>query len=232
MDYENSGGGNFASPGNAGSQGDGKFRKATDEQTLIPVTIKMLLAAAKSNNTLQDGREPHQVKIVAAVREVTKGSTSYNYTVEDGTGAIEVKEWIEDGNITMTQMREDAAMEHQYIRIVGKLGEYDNKPQVVAHSVRKVTTGNELTHHFLEVVHSAEKYNKQGGHIVGSPSMAMGGMNFNAGGMQASTPIGMNNNMAANDGGDLQDAITNFLRSCKLKSGCCVALRLVLCNFV
>lgn len=212
MDYENGGsggGGNFTSPGGGTPSGDNKPRKATEEQTLIPVTIGMLLKA--SNGSLEDGRELHQVKIVAAMREVNLGSASNNYTVEDGTGCIEVKEWIDDANMAMTMMREEAAVDHQYVRIIGKLEEYDGKAQVVAQRVCKIRNGNELTYHFLEVVHAGEK-SKQDKQIVGTPSQAMNNLDFNGGGMQTSTPIAVHSN--ANSGNsDLDDAITSFLTS-------------------
>ena len=214
MDYENGGGGggNFASPGGGGGgtpSGDGNRRKATEEQILAPVTIAMLLKAAQNNNILEDGREPNQIKLVAAVREVTKNSASNAYVVEDGTGVIDVKEWNEDGNLIKAQISEEAAVEHQYVRIVGKLDTYNDTAQIVANTVRKVQDGNELTHHFLEVVHAGEKY-KQGGQIVGSSSMPAKNMNFN--GMQSSTPIAAQN---VNQGGALDQALTNFLNAGK-----------------
>jgi len=213
MDYENSGG-DFASPGGGTPSGDGgNRRKATEEQTLIPVTIAMLLKA--SNNTLEDGRELHQVKLVAAMRDVDKNSASNNYLIEDGTGAINVKEWVDDGNIAITEMREEAAVEHQYVRITGKLEEYDGKPQVVANRVCKLTNGNELTYHFLEVVYTGEKY-EQGGQIVGTPSQAMNSMNF-GGGMQTSTPIANSN--SNNNSSALDDALTTFLSNSNEETG-------------
>lgn len=220
MDYsQNDGGGGGGGDFTPGSPSGENRRKPTDEQTLIPVTIKMLLTAATSNNTLEDGREPHYYKIVAAVREVTKSSTAYNYTVEDGTGCIDVKDWVDENNLAMSQMRDEAAVEHQYIRIIGQMKEYEGNIHLQAYSVKKISSGNEFTHHFLEVVHEAEKA-KRAGQIVGSPSMGMGNMNFNPGSMnaagnmnmQSSTPIGMNNNnnmSAGNDG--LQGIIMEFL---------------------
>jgi hypothetical protein len=213
MEYNNGEDTSFSSPGAnrsypSPSAGDNPQRRATDEQTLIPVTISMLVSAAQNNKVLLDGREPHHVKVVAAVTAVQMGSTSYTYTVEDGTGSIDVKEWLDEGNIEVSRMREEAAVEHQYVRIIGKLEEYGEKPQIVAHAVRKLANCNELTYHFLEVVYEGEKY-KQSQQIVGSPSYAMGNMNF--GGnipMQASRPI---INGGQGDGEGLVDDIKSFL---------------------
>ena len=137
---------------------------------------------------LEDGREPHHIKLVAAVKEVNKASTAYTYTVEDGSGAIDVKEWTDEQDpARKTKMREEAAVQHQYVRIIGKMQDYEGKPSVVAYSVRKLTSGNELTHHFLEVVHSLEKY-KRASQIVGSPNGMM-----NASGVTSMSGIQMGN---------------------------------------
>jgi replication factor A2 len=212
MEYNNEQDVTFSSPGANRSysspSGDNTQRKSTDEQTLIPVTISMLIRASQNNKVLPDGREPHQIKLVAAITNVQDGSTSYSYTVEDGTGTMDVKEWIDEGNIEVSRMRQEAAKEHQYVRIIGKLEEYDGKPQIVALRVRKLTSGNEMTHHFLEVVYEAERY-KQSQQIAGSASYAMG--NFDFGGnvpMQVSTPI---MNKGYGDGGGLVNDIKSFL---------------------
>ncbi len=213
MDYQNGGDGGadgtFSSPsGGDGTPSGGQRRKATEEQILVPVTIAMLLKAAQNNNILEDGREPSQIKLVAAMREVTKSSASNSYVVEDGTGKIDVKEWNEDGNLIKAQITEEAAVEHQYVRIIGKLDTYNDTPQIVANTVRKLKDGNELTYHLLEVVHAGEKY-KQGGQIVGTPSMAMKNMNFS--GMQASTPIAMQS--GSSSGGALEESLRNYLNA-------------------
>jgi len=197
-------------------------RKATDEQTLIPITIRMILDAT-TGSVLADGREPHQIKLVGAVREVTPQSTSNVYSIEDGTGLIEVKEWVDatSDNSTVAKMREEASQEHVYVRIVGKMSDYDGKKQVVAYSVRKVSSGNEFTHHMLEVVHSAEKF-KKGSQIGGAPNMM--GMGSNT--MQGSSAYGGQGSVATpvqsmggggmgsgSGGNDLEANILNFIRS-------------------
>mmetsp|Transcript_10648 Transcript_10648/g.13476 ORF Transcript_10648/g.13476 Transcript_10648/m.13476 type:complete len:292 (-) Transcript_10648:179-1054(-) len=207
-----SGGNNYGSS----SQSPTQKRKSTDEQTLIPVTIRMILNA--SDSMLEDGREPHNIKIVAALRNVNQTSTSYVYEVEDGTGFIEAKEWLDENeSVLQSEMRNEAAKDYQYVRIIGKMQWYDNKPSVVAYSVRKLSTGNELTHHLLEVVHASEKY-KKSSQIVGSPSMnngamSMQGMNmgrvdFNSSMPSASTRLApQDSNMESGGGGGNADSL-------------------------
>jgi replication factor A2 len=74
-------------------------RKNYGEQTLIPCTIRMIKSVnsyqtpggGSGGFVLPDGRELHQIKLVAAVVEVDYNSTNTNWKVEDGTGSINVK---------------------------------------------------------------------------------------------------------------------------------------------
>jgi hypothetical protein len=102
------------------------------------------------------------VKLVAAVRNHEERSTNVYVDVEDGTGLVQVKVWVNEGDecSAASNLRRDAATDHTYIRIVGQIREFDGQRQIVANDVRPVSTGNELTHHLLEVAHSYEKHVK------------------------------------------------------------------------
>lgn len=202
--------------------------RPTEEKTITPVTIRMLQTTTNSspNQTLSDGRELDQIKIIAAVTKITPTSTAYTYEIEDGTGSIEVKEWVDANDSLMkVQMREEAAKEHQYVRIIGKTQMYDDTLQVVAYMVRKVSSGNELTHHFLEVVESSLKFQKRnriGGRPMIGGTTSMQGMDmgggFGGGVMPSnSVPIGQGMN---NDGDELKNDILSYLANCKFCDFC------------
>jgi len=156
------------SPGGA-SDGGNRPRRNYDEQTLIPVTVKMILSARADPNpnggdssiTLSDGRPIHMVKLVAAVRSLEERSTNIFIDVEDGTGFAQVKVWINEGEdcSAISNFRQQCT-DHTYIRIIGQVKEYDGARQIIANDVRAVTSGNELTYHLLEVAHSFEKSSK------------------------------------------------------------------------
>ena len=193
-------------------------RKGYDEQTLIPITIRMALNSESGSTTLSDGRETHQVKVVGAVREVMKQSTNIVYTIEDGTGLIEVKEWCDEANDNpaLMQIREEAGQDHVYVRVIGKLQEYDGKKHIIGYSVRKIGSGNELTHHLLEVVHSAEKF-KKGNQIVGAPYQVNAPTGVGFGSPQAVTPVkqavmGMSLGMGGGDGDDLKGSLMQYIK--------------------
>ena len=137
--------------------------RTADEDPLIPVTARMVIQSKPPK--LSDGRNPAFIKMVAAVREVIKSNlpctTSVTYNVEDGTGLVQVKQFVnfEYENSAETEMRREVSKENVYVKIIGKIVQYtDGQRLIVADNIRKVSTGNELTHHLLEVVHSGEKH--------------------------------------------------------------------------
>lgn len=217
-----SGGGGFGGASQP-SPGGGRQRKDYGEQTLIPVTIRMVLSAnknAEEDMALSDGRALHQVKIVGAVRSADDSSTKVTYHVEDGTGLIEVQKWVDDNESpAAAEFRQKSMQDHIYVRVIGQVKEYDGKKSIVAYSIRPISTGNELSYHMLEVVHSAEKY-KRGQSIVSTGASYMShtasGVGFNSGStakptMGAMTPaVG---GVGGNAGGSVQNLVLDFIRS-------------------
>lgn len=197
-------------------------RKGYEEQTIIPVTIKMIQDTQMPSCTLRDGREPHQVKVVGAIREQNNGSTSITYSIEDGTGLMDMKEWVdaENDNSAILEFRDRVEKEGRYVRIIGKITDYEGKKEVVAYSVRPLSSANELTHHLLEVVHSAEKYKKKQ-QIVGAPNLyGSGHVLNNSTFMQNRTPVKqmsgmgiMNNSSQRVSSGSLHDLVLEYIRN-------------------
>ena len=165
MDYQ--GGGGYTNSNDSGSpdQSQGqKNRRSYDEQTLIPVTLQMAMNAQPDTSggdgslLLPDGRPVSLVKIVGAVRSYNEQSTNILYQIEDGTGLMDVKQWVDDNDCTaILDIRKETLQENIYVKVIGQIKDYDGKKMIVANMVRPLSTGNELTHHFLEVAYSGEK---------------------------------------------------------------------------
>jgi replication factor A2 len=69
-----------------------------DKQTLLPVTIKQLLAVSQSepdDHFRIDGVELHQIKLVGQIVDVEETSTTRTYKIDDGTGVFSVRMFIE-----------------------------------------------------------------------------------------------------------------------------------------
>lgn len=155
---------------------------------------------------LQDGRMINRVRFVAAVRSFEDMSTNIEYEVEDGTGMIKVKEWLDDlkENSKTAEMRDLTKKEHVYIKVTGQLKDFNGHKQVVADSIRPLSTGNELAHHMLDVVYTEQQHRKK----QQQPS-------FTAGfGQPAGRPL--HHHQAANGqhggGGGIRDKVMEIMR--------------------
>ena len=193
------------------SQGGGNRggnRKSYEEQTLIPVTAKMLLSTIPNGEgslALADGRELHQVSIVGAVRTAADNSTNVTYELEDGTGLIEIKQWNTDNDCrALAEMRSRCTQEHVYIKCMGQIKDYDGKKTLVADHVRIVNSIDEVTHHFLEVVYSGETF-KRAGSLMGASTVTT---RFSG----SSAPQAFGGNGAGGSGDALKDQVLNYIK--------------------
>jgi hypothetical protein len=129
------------------------------EHTLIPVTAKMIHSAVWDFErfVLKDSRPLHMVKLVGAVRNFRVNIKHVQINVEDGTGLV----WV-----ILRKEQKECMTQHQmihecngnyYIRVIGEVKDYYGVHEIIAFDVRPVSSGNEVTHHFLEVAYSFEK---------------------------------------------------------------------------
>jgi len=237
MDYQgagggmgDTGGGYQAQSGGGGGNTPAKTRKSYDEQTLIPVTARMVLSATSNSNNidggtgslcLPDGRELYQIKLVGAVRSYEVQSTNVNFEIEDGTGLVEAKMWVDDNTdcTAVQQLRDAVCKDHIYIKLVGQVKDYGGKLNIVAYSVRPITNANELTHHMLEVVHSGQ-VSKHADSIVAplASNHTSMGVGFGAGG--GTIPMGGGgggmaleaSNSGGGGGGDIQEEVALYIK--------------------
>lgn len=211
--FDNSSGGGF----NSGGGGTPRARKAYDEQTLIPVTARMILQSQsnpENNLALADGREMHHVKLIGAVRSYEEASTNLTLSIEDGTGLVDVKQWLDANDIpAVAEMRGECKQDHIYVKIIGQVKDYDGRKTLVAHTVRRLSTLNELTYHMLEVVYSAEKFQRKESIVGGAmPQSMAGGVGFGAGVGGGGAPV-MAQASNAGQGDGLRDEVLNFIRT-------------------
>lgn len=179
---------------------------------------------------LSDGRPLHMVKLVGAVRSVETRSTNTFLDMEDGTGLFSVKVYSggrEDGSdgdpSGLAKMKEAAFRDAQYVRVVGQVKEFDGSRSLIANDVRVLSCGDELTHHFLEVAYSYEKWLKrqngmgqqqqqQGGQFgYGIGNMASGGGPRPQGGNVISPGGGMGGG-GGGGGNPVNDAVLRIIQ--------------------
>ncbi|KAJ8067796.1 hypothetical protein OCU04_003393 [Sclerotinia nivalis] len=148
-------GGGFVQGGYGGSQGGSQDSpggtKTYGKDTLRPVTIKQILDAVQPHPDADfkiDGSEVTQLSFVGQVHSISTQATNNTYKVDDGTGLIEVKQWID--NDAEPDNAKPVPQEGQYIHVWGRLKSFHDKRHVGAHIIRPVTDMNEVTFHGLE----------------------------------------------------------------------------------
>ncbi|KAL7950247.1 hypothetical protein V8C42DRAFT_309946 [Trichoderma barbatum] len=186
-------GGFFAGGGSQqqGSQGGGK---SYQDESLRPLTIKQILEAEEPYSGADfkvDGAPITQITFVGQVRSLNPQQTNLTIRVDDGTGQIDVKKWIDADK----QGDAEAGFEiDSHIRVWGRLKSFSNKKHVGAHVIRPVTDFNEVNYHLLEATYvhlfytrGAVGENGAGGNN-GDSMFVDGGDGFNAGGNGGQLP--------------------------------------------
>eukprot|EP00808_Paulinella_micropora_P011110 g24462.t1 len=176
--YQPQGGGWSASQGDGGggfmsqvpasqandSPGVGK-KKKFESQSLLAVTIKQLnTATQRESKFVIDNKEISQVTFVGHVISMEMQSTNINYMIDDGTGKITVRQYIDAEDQDPQQLRED-----QYVRVVGNIRALGGAMSVVAFQLSAIRDYNEITFHMLEAIHG-HLYNTRGPIAGGAPA--------------------------------------------------------------
>ncbi|KAL6883991.1 replication protein A, subunit RPA32 [Trichoderma longibrachiatum] len=188
-------GGFFAGGGSQqGSQGGGGGGKSYQDESLRPLTIKQILEAEEPYSGADfkvDGATITQITFVGQVRSINPQQTNLTIKVDDGTGQIDVKKWID---VDKQSDAEPGFEIDSHIRVWGRLKSFSNKRHVGAHVIRPVTDFNEVNYHMLEATYVHLFYTRgavgganAGGDANGDSMFVDGGDGYNAGALVGQT---------------------------------------------
>lgn len=199
------------SPTFSQSQSSPSSTKKRDAQSLTPVTIKQLQnVESKDSKYKLDGKDLAQVTFVGVILSVDKQQTNLNYMIDDGTGKMNVRIYIdlEDEN-----QRSDP--ENSYVRVVGNLREFNGGLHVVGFQLLPIKDFNEITFHALEVI-SVHLRNTKGppGGAAPVAQQASGSTGFSAAPAAAA-----GGGRAASGGGDLQQQVLKIFEADSTDTG-------------
>jgi len=93
------------------------------------------------------------VTFVGQIRNISTQATNHTYRLDDGTGTVEVKQWLDpepENNDPSGDANKPKLVENGYARVWGRLKAFNNKRHVGAHVIRPVTDYNEVQYHLLE----------------------------------------------------------------------------------
>lgn len=197
------GGGGFMGGSQGGSQG-GAGKGTYGKDTLRPVTIKQVLDAQQPHPDAEfkiDDVEITQVAFVGQIRNISTQTTNITYKLDDGTGTIEVKQWV-DADASMDTMSDSTVtkpklVENEWARVWGRLKAFNNKRHVGAHVIRPIADKMEITYHLLEATYvhlyfvkgSLDQIKTEGG----GANADAGGVSYGGGGDTAANGARMPN---------------------------------------
>jgi len=148
------GGGFMPSQSTAVPESSGGVSKGRNAQTLLPLTVKQIMDAAQASddksNFAINGVEVSTVRLVGRMLGKIERVTDVAFTLDDGTGKIDVNRW--ENESTDTKEMADVN-DGNYVIVNGGLKGFQGKRHVVAYSVRRVTNFNDITHHFLHCIY-------------------------------------------------------------------------------
>ena len=173
-------GGGYMGGSQQGSQsGGGGNQNSYQNESLRPVTIKQLYSteeAYQGSEAMLDGYPLAQITFVGQVRQVNPQATNITYRLDDGTGSIDVKKWIDTQKMTDTDPAELYPPD-SFVRVWGRLKPVQDRRYVGAIFMRAVDDFNEVNYHMLEAayVHLYFVNAKSGGGAEGAGGGGGGG---------------------------------------------------------
>lgn len=129
------------------------LRAQSARNTLRPVTIAQIRSAQQSHADADfkiDGVDVGQLTFVAVVRNISRNATNVSFNVEDGTGSIDVRQWLDSNSDDTGKASEIAS--NQYVRVLGTIKSFQGKKSISSGHMRVVPDYNEVLFHKLEAV--------------------------------------------------------------------------------
>ncbi|CAX43921.1 replication factor A protein 2, putative [Candida dubliniensis CD36] len=159
FDNYHGGGFNNTSQGGFTTEHAGSSQRQTAtqvRQSLTPVTIKQINDATqpvpdaefKVNNV-----ELNMISFVGVVRKVENMNASISVTIEDGTGSIDVRKWVDEAISTADEeCQKYSELKDKYVFVGGSLKQFSNRKTVQNASISPITDSNQIVYHHLSAI--------------------------------------------------------------------------------
>jgi replication factor A2 len=153
----------FGQYGDGGfDQGDTSFSHDQSSQrqalrtSLTPVTIKQI---NDSTQPIPDaefqihGVSLNMVSFVGVLRRIENTTSAIVLTIEDGTGSLDVRRWIDENNSTAgEETAKFNLLKDKYVIVTGALRDFNQKKNVQHATVSEVTDHNQIIYHNLSAI--------------------------------------------------------------------------------
>lgn len=138
-----------------------------------------------------DGSDINQVTFVGQIRSMGQQATNTTYKLDDGTGIIEVKQWLDsEAGPSPNQAK---LQENAWCRVFGRMKSFNNKRHIGSHFIRPVSEYDEVSMHMLEATYVHCFFTKGSPESLAAGGASEGGMFVQQGEQSAgSAPSGGN----------------------------------------
>lgn len=204
MDYGNHGDGGFSHDSGFNENGNGGSQRQQTRSSLTPVTIRQINEATQP---VPDGEftvnnvSLNMVSFVGVIRKVENQTSAVILTIEDGTGSVDVKRWVDDKTTTAAEETETfQAMENSYVYVTGALNEFNQKKAIQQSKIVQITDHNEVLYHMLYSISN---------HLEAQGLLNVGAVKSEGNGLFVSADSAA----SGSDGLDIQDRIMSVITS-------------------
>ncbi|KAK2466858.1 hypothetical protein APHAL10511_001116 [Amanita phalloides] len=160
-DYGNnpyySGGGGYLQGASPFGASPGGGRRSETSHSLRPVVIAQLIKATQPHADAEwtiEGAEIGQVTLVAHVVSVQVQTTNKIIWLDDGTGRVEARCWVDSTTDDETD-KWASIEENTYARVTGSLKSFANKRYINALHIRSIKDPHEIYYHILETINAS-----------------------------------------------------------------------------
>ena len=143
---------------NNNGAGEETFEKGRKNyaKNLMPVNVRTLLQhVAPGEPLVVHGQAVGMVSLVGQVRQVTKGTVSLSYLLEDETGRIEAIHYIDEDN------KIQPPIINTFVQIIGILKSGQERSMVTVYKLLPVRNMHQVTAHKLEILVTPLRIAKQ-----------------------------------------------------------------------
>jgi hypothetical protein len=130
-------------------------RKRSRNLPLVPCTIRQILHAkqitSEDDDFLIDDQVVNQVSLVALIINFEQQPNHLNFQIDDATGVLDVRIWIEPPSNVGYQQNEWTS--GRYVRVIGNIKAFGPRKTLIAVRLNIVEDPNEITYHHLECIH-------------------------------------------------------------------------------
>jgi len=189
-------------------------KKTYKDKTILSVNVKQIKSAEKGPEGIKiDSCDIENVRLMGNIISVNEQSTNVEYQVNDGTGTIKVRRWIEKDQPKVEEMYAQC-VEGSFVSLVGTIKEYQDELSVQSFRMTVVEDYDQMTHHLLDVILSHNLNLK--GPIPGSANALAAKSNVTTHNAYSASSPGMR--VSNDSGSDIEAELMRAIRETGLNS--------------